>query len=103
MFPPIEDGDNYRSEQAFREQERNQIAVLPQPGGGPLRSHRDPRWLPRWVDDIQIAIHETSLNRSSCGAGELGSLVALVIEDHGQNERRHDAGDDPGGNVTEKL
>jgi len=28
---------------------------------------------------------------------------ALVVEDHGQNERRHDAGDDPGSNIAEKL
>jgi len=55
MFPPIEDGDNYRSEQAFREQERNQIAVLPQPGGSPLRSHRDPRRILRGGDDVNIA------------------------------------------------
>ena len=35
MFPPNEDGDNHGGQQDFAEQERNQIAVLPQPGGGP--------------------------------------------------------------------
>ena len=59
--------------------------------------------IPRLIQDVQIAINEASLYGSSRGASELDSLVALVVEDHGQNQRRHDAGDDSGSYVTEKL
>ena len=54
-FPPIEDGDNHGSKQDFREQERDQIAVLPKPGGSPLKSFRDPRRILRWINDVNIA------------------------------------------------
>jgi hypothetical protein len=40
---------------------------------------------------------------SSCGGRELDGLVALAVEDHCKNHRRHYTGDDPGSHVAKKL